>query len=278
MLDLLKQNESSFRPRHEMKFLIPASILESVRDYTACFCKPDPMSLGYPPQYSVTTLQLDSPDLSLNFAKERELKNRFKLRIRSYGEPEEDCPIFIEIKRKFENIVSKSRAKLDRKTYLGVLEDSFQNKTAPSFENPGDRDAYFEFIRLVQAIDAGPVLRIRYDRECWVGIEDKSVRITMDTRLAYQPASSLKVFDETAVWRRADVASVMKGAPASVILELKSGLQIPDWVIRMVRHFSLQRIGFCKYTEAVKLESTFGGCSPFAQSGFKSPFHSSSLG
>ena len=277
MLDLLKQNESSFRPRHEMKFLIPASMVESVRDFTACFCKPDPMGLGYPPRYTVTTLQLDSPDLSLNFAKDCELKNRFKLRIRSYGLPDEECPIFIEIKRKFENIVSKSRAKLDRRSYLNVLEESFSTKKAPKFEKASDRDAYFEFIRLVQAIDAGPVLRIRYDRECWVGIEDKSVRITLDTRLAYQPAANLKVFDETSVWRRADVASVMKGCPASVILELKSGLQIPDWIIRMVRHFSLRRIGFCKYTEAVKLESSFGGSNPFAQTGFKSPLRTTLL-
>ena len=260
-----------------MKFLIPASLVESVRDYTSSFCKPDPMSLGFPPRYSVTTLQLDSPDLSLNFAKERELKNRFKLRIRSYGEPKDGCPVFIEIKRKFDNIVSKSRAKLDRSSYLNILEESMNHRRAPWFEKAKDRDAYLEFIRLAHAIDAGPVLRIRYDRECWVGIEDKSVRITLDTRLAYQPASSLKVFDEAAIWRRADVASVMKGSPSSVILELKSGLQIPHWIIGMVKHFRLQRIGFCKYTEAVKLESSFGGSNRFAQSGFKSPIRTTSL-
>ncbi|MCH6258424.1 polyphosphate polymerase domain-containing protein [Puniceicoccaceae bacterium K14] len=253
-----------------MKFLIPGDMVESVRHYITGFCVPDPMSEGSPPSYKVTTLQLDSPDLSLHFAKSRELKNRFKLRVRSYGEADGTCPVFIEIKRKFEHIVSKSRAKLDRENYVEVLDRALSKCESPDFDNKKDKDTFAEFIRLSRAMDAGPVMRIRYNRECWVGVEDTSVRITLDTRLEYQSTSNLQVFNDADPWLRADVASSMKGVPSAVILELKSGLKIPDWIISVVRHFRLQRTGYCKYSEAVNLESTFGGNKRFAMTGFRS--------
>lgn len=260
--------DSSFRPRHEMKFLIPFQSVAAVRDYASSFCIPDPMSKGNPPSYKVTTLQLDSPDLSLHFAKDRELKNRFKLRVRSYGDANGDCPAFIEIKRKFDNIVSKSRVKLSRKTYVEDLALSLTQGKSPKLSCESDRDTFLEFMRLCRAIDAGPVLRIRYDRECWVGLKDSSVRITFDRNLEYQSASDFNIFNERAPWLKAETSKKVEGT-SPIILELKSGLQIPDWVIGMIRYFRLTRTGFCKYSEAVNLESSFKGRSQFSMTGFR---------
>ncbi len=272
---LPNQSQASFRPRHEMKFLIPGPLAAEVRSYASSFCKPDPMAFGVPPKYCVTTLQLDSPKLSLHHAKGLELKSRFKLRVRTYGRDSDQGPVFVEIKRKFGDIVDKSRARLNAETHAEDLRTGLQGDWAPRAERSKERDVLAEFFRLSREIDAGPVVRIRYDRECWIGESDADARITLDTRLEYQSATDFRVYDPSASWRAAPIAGAGKSDPC-VILELKSGLRIPGWMIQLVRHFSLQRIGYCKYSEAVNLESRFLGSSTFALTGFQTParFHS----
>lgn len=263
------RSESSFRPRHEMKFVVPKAVAECVREYVAAFCEPDPMAVGSPPRYKVTTLQLDSPDLSLHYAKDRELKTRFKLRVRSYGGPDSECPVFVEIKRKFNSIVSKSRAKLSRKSYERDIADGFLGKAFPGFSCKKDEDTFSEFLRLANAIDAGPVMRIRYDRECWVGREDASVRVTIDDRLEYQTTTDYRLFEKSALWQRADLGRISRRSEKMVILELKCGMEVPSWLIRLVQQFGLRRVGFCKYSEAVELEKSFAGLGSFPQLHFR---------
>ncbi len=260
---------SSFRPRHEMKFLIPESLASPIRDYVSSFCKPDPMGVGNPSRYKVTTLQLDSADLTLHRAKSLEQLNRFKLRVRSYGESKDFAPVFVEIKRKLNQIVCKSRAKLDPRSYAAELKSSVEGESLAECATWKDRDVCAEFVRLSKGIGAVPVMRVRYDRECWIGDLDTSVRITLDQNLEYQPATDYMVFNDTDFWRSVPIGNGAGGRP-KMVLELKSGLEVPCWMLELVRHFGLRRTGYCKYSEAVYLESKFSGLDTLAQSGFRS--------
>lgn len=260
---------SSFRPRHEMKFVIPDQIVGDVQDYVSTFCRPDPMGAGFPAQYKVTTLQLDSPDLSLHRAKSLEQLNRFKLRIRSYGEQEGDAPVFVEIKRKYDQIVCKSRAKLAAESYVDDLVLSLESDQLSGRGSEGSSVVWIEFVRLSKAIGAVPVMRVRYDRECWVGESDPGARVTFDRNLEYQSASNYLVFDNSSYWRTVPIGRNERQGQ-NVILELKSGLEVPRWMLEIVRHFGLRRTGYCKYSEAVLLESKFCGRDTFSQSGFRS--------
>jgi hypothetical protein len=50
------------------------------------------------------------------------------------------------------------------------------------------------------------------------------------------------------------------GRPYSAsILELKTFADAPMWMVDMTERFSLQRVGYCKYFTAVRLDSLFGG-------------------
>ena len=71
--------------RFEFKYVIERSLVPQIRDFIRAFCAPDPHAAGTPPEYVVTTLQLDSPDLALFHAIDHEAINRFKLRVRSYS-------------------------------------------------------------------------------------------------------------------------------------------------------------------------------------------------
>ena len=104
--------------RFEQKYIIHPQLVPKIREYIKPFCIPDPNGKGDIPEYSVTTLQLDTPTMDLALAKERKTFARFKLRIRTYGEGG-SAPVFLELKRKVGGIIIKSRAKMTMEQYKG---------------------------------------------------------------------------------------------------------------------------------------------------------------
>jgi hypothetical protein len=46
---------------------------------------------------------------------------------------------------------------------------------------------------------------------------------------------------------------------SGTILELKTYDEAPTWMVDLVKQFNLERVGFCKYASAMRLELLFGG-------------------
>ena len=247
--------------RHEFKYVVPASGLSELRDFVAPFCAPDAAASGDPPQYSVTTLQLDTQSKALHYAKERENLNRFKLRARTYGDPG-SSPEFLEVKRKLETMILKTRCRLDGG---GFNRDFVLGESAPKGLSEKSEKYYWEFVRLVKQLDARPSLLIRYIRESWVGKSNTDYRITFDRRLEYSPCGEWTLENNRA-WRPMDTGTAFQLPYPPMIVEMKSPKQIPEWMLRVARFFSLQRVGFCKYSTAMRLESLFEGSAYSAAS------------
>ncbi len=246
--------DNSGQLRHELKYVVPADLLQEIRSVAEPFCIPDPATTGTPPEYRVTTLQLDTEGKSLHFAKERERLNRFKLRIRTYGDPGE-FPEFLEIKHKQEHMIQKSRCKLSPSTFNKAF---LFNDPKPKDLNKHAEQTYWDFVRLVNELDARPVVLIRYIRESWVGKNNQSTRITFDRHLEYALTKKWSL-EKPKRWRRMDTATAFQLSFSPMILEMKSSSQVPNWMLELVRFFSLQRVGFCKYSTAMRLESLFEG-------------------
>jgi hypothetical protein len=244
--------------RHEAKYIIPPSYAPLIREFIRPFCLPDPHGQGDFPEYIVTTLQLDSPSLSLYHAKEREMVNRFKIRARTYGDDPAD-PVFLEIKRKYRGCIYKSRACIPREAWnRSVIRHP---ETAPVFWSKKEAAAYVEFIRLVKLLGAEPVVLVRYTREAYFGKIDHYARVTFDRNLLYQPTRSWDVSGEGKRWYSMDtsLAQNKMNRYSGIILELKTLRDAPQWMVDMVMEFDLVRTGNCKYATAVELESVFRG-------------------
>jgi len=94
------------KQRYELKYVIPEQKALAIRDFLRCYLDVDNNCLGQPDlSYSVHSLYLDSPGMALYHSTINGDKNRFKLRIRFYNE-REDTPVFLEIKRRMNNIIS----------------------------------------------------------------------------------------------------------------------------------------------------------------------------
>src|SRR5580698_7887580 len=100
ILEDRKELKGFYDGRYEVKFVVHPSLIPQIREYIRPFCELDENCSGSPPEYSITTLQLDSPTLALHYAKLWDFVDRFKLRVRTY-DPIGNFPVFMEVKAKY---------------------------------------------------------------------------------------------------------------------------------------------------------------------------------
>ncbi len=250
-------SNNSVLVRHEAKYVIPQSLLVPMREYLKHYCEPDPHGRSFPPVYKITTLQLDGPGLPLHHAKQEEKLNRFKLRVRTYDG--ENSPVFMEVKQKLGQVIVKSRAKISREDWGPHL----IRNTNVDIEFKSDKEyvAFLNFVRLAREIQAEPVVRIRYERESYFGVNDDYARVSFDQHLEYQPAEDWSVLGHGGNWIGLDGSLEQNklNAWSGVILELKTLGEAPRWMVELTREFDLVRDGNCKYSTAVWNESLFRG-------------------
>jgi len=244
--------------RHEGKYIIPTSMVPEIREYVRPFCRPDPHGSGDPPEYVITTMQLDSPTLALHHAKENDSDARFKLRVRTYGKPG-SSPVFLEVKRKIRGTVVKSRTSVPFEVWGKDL--IFNTKLELDFKSPKEEIGFLEFVRLVREIGAEPMVLVRYIRESYMSLSDRYARVSMDRKLEYQPSRDWDNWGEKGRWISMDssLAQNKQFHFSGVVLELKTLSDTPHWMIDLVKHFDLVRVGNCKYSTAIWQEALFRG-------------------
>ena len=245
--------------RYELKYVVHPSQVPGIREFIRPFVDADRHGGPGIPEYTVTTLQLDSPTNVLHYAKEREAISRFKLRIRTYG-IEGKSPYFLEIKRKVQSAILKSRVILHPADY----HPSILLEANPALPVMSDAQYvnYLEFVRLARTISARPKIFIRYIRESYKGICETYSRVTLDRALQYRPANESWFFPIRAKkWYCLDTPMALCSEYSGHVLELKCGSEMPAWMLELIERFDLVKVGFSKYSAAMRMESLFTGKS-----------------
>ena len=242
--------------RYEMKYLITESQAAAMERYIRPFLEPDKYSkLQRGGRYPIVSLYLDSPDLRLCRETMTGVKNRFKLRIRSYTDDPE-YPRFFEVKRRINRVIMKSRARvMDRD--VAVL---IRGRSLPPQGFTTDVAVLSQFQLYVADIHAGPMILVRYTRQAFESTSQNRVRVTFDRNLSY------KVSDEPCVrlggsgWRHNDITV------HDTILEIKFTGTHPLWLTRLVEDFGLELNSVSKYATSVEQACRFGFCGPALRS------------
>lgn len=231
---------SQFR-RHECKYVISEEMAGEIRHHIAPYVQPDRHAAGSDDtSYDITSLYLDSDDLKLFWETEEGRLDRIKLRIRSYDDALQS-PVFLEIKRRSNSLVLKSRARVDRQALASLL-SGVRPKVG---DLPADQlHCCEEFAGWMSRWLAQPMVWVRYRREAYEGTYNPDVRITFDRRLVCASAQSRVEVVPPAHWRDVE--------PRRVVLELKFDGAHPAWMTRLVRRFQLQRRSFSKYGRSVR--------------------------
>jgi hypothetical protein len=225
--------------RREYKFLIDRPTVAAVRAAIRPFCILDPYAAQSPSRsYTIETLYLDTTDLSLFWANDHELVDRVKVRVRRYAD-KPGSPIFLEVKRRINDVIAKSRGRVPAESWTRLLADPAM--PIPADCTGKDRAAVERFLALHRSLHLRPYTLVRYQREPWISTIDDYARVTFDTWIQAHTLDSLTF--EPDGGRTQD---------SLVVLELKFTNQVPIWLVNIVRSLGLVRGAYSKYGNSIR--------------------------
>jgi hypothetical protein len=160
-----------------------------------------------------------------------------KVRIRSYGKPNIEDNIFLEIKKKFNGIVYKRRIEVKLKDIYKYLQTGILN-----CEN---EQIFKEINYCLKKYNLKPAIFISYERYSYLGKEDKNFRITFDTNINYRE-HNLKI--------EKDDNNVSLIGKENYLMEVKSLNSMPIWFTKALSDLKIYPISFSKYGEIYKKE------------------------
>ena len=182
----------------------------------------------------ISNIYFDTPDKLLIRRSLEKPCYKEKLRMRSYGIVNSNEKVFIEIKKKYKDIVYKRRMGLEEKTAMKYMIDHIPllNQTQISKEIDYLMYAYRNM---------EPSVFIAYNRQAFFSKSDKNFRMTFDENIFirdYDLALNLGIYGERILHED------------RVILEVKTVLGLPKWLLDFLSENLIYKTSFSKYGNA----------------------------
>lgn len=157
-----------------------------------------------------------------------------KLRVRSYGVPNDEDMVFVELKKKYKGVVYKRRIEMT----LAQTRDFFAGKDVPH-DNPQIENELKYFLKFYEGI--APAMYLSYDRLAYCGAEDPSLRLTFDTHILYREEQ--KELDN-GIWGKELLPAGMR------VMEIKIPNAMPLWLSSILDELEIYPASFSKYGTA----------------------------
>lgn len=227
--------------RYELKFRLPIEIRRELRRALSAHVQPDPHALDRPGNcYTVRSIYFDSEELVFYHEKLESVSIRKKLRIRGYDRPEDDAPIFFEIKRKNGKRGYKERLSLPASQMMPALVGGAGISDTLPF---AQRRVIQRFRYNVERKRLRPVVLVAYEREPMIGIENERVRVTFDMNIRSLINPRLEeLFDEGPLRQFED---------RCFILEMKFDERMPRWMAGLMRDFDIRPHSYSKFCHGI---------------------------
>lgn len=215
--------------RYELKYLLTGAQKDAVLAAMAPHMALD--------QYGRTTIRniyFDTDNFRLIRRSIEKPAYKEKLRIRSYGRARADSDVFVELKKKYDDVVYKRRLCLKEADALdwivGGLPCPHQNQISNEIDY---------FIRYYETLH--PVVFLSYEREAFYCPADCNFRVTFDDHiLSRQDDLSL----EADIWGTPLLESGM------TLMEIKCAGGIPLWMAHTLSEENIFKASYSKYGTA----------------------------
>lgn len=238
-----KQAPLHFR-RMELKYILPERQVRRFIDRIAPYTQPDPFLIQEGKGrtvYPVTSLYFDSVDYQSLREKDAGLLARRKLRLRTYEEKfSETLVAFLEIKRRYDFVVSKDRLSLSVGHLNGIdpmghLLGHLLSRVEASEEVAAEAQMLRSWYNLQ------PTALVTYKRIPFVAKHDRKFRVTVDHALG-------GVWKPSRLIGELPVRSCMSGY---CVVELKCSHSIPAWFHEVIQDLNMTRTAYSKYAMVV---------------------------
>ncbi len=189
--------------------------------------------------YTVSSVYLDNHGFDGYTERLRMDRIRNRVRVRTYGQPGSDAPVFLEAKRKLDNQVIKHRGyACGNQEWLALGPRPWQ--AIPDKVTGLDRVRAKRFVRHVDGMKMETVCLVRYEREIF---KSGSARLTLDRDVRAAP--------------RPQATELLGPCPARlfpkdwIVLELKFFDQMPGWMRRVNAQLRLRSEPVSKFALGV---------------------------
>lgn len=219
--------------RVEKKYLLDDTVYRKLVRRLGDYMEADAFNVGQE-LYSIANIYYDTPsdELIRNSLEQPDYKE--KLRLRSYGVPQEGDFVYLEIKKKYGGVVNKRRTSLLLDEVYSYIDNGVHPKEASYINRQvlREMDAFLERYELL------PKVFLAYERMAFFGKEDREFRVTFDTnlrsrreRLRLEEGMDGTALLEEGVW----------------LMEVKLLDAAPLWFTRLLSEYQIYPVSFSKY-------------------------------
>ncbi len=186
---------------------------------------------------TVCNLYFDTPDYRLIRASMERPVYKEKLRLRSYGIPDENSNVFVELKKKYKGVVYKRRINM---TY-GEAVDFLCRRNFPRADTQiyGEIAYFMGFYRSLR-----PTVSIFCDRTAYFSSEDRNVRVTFDRNIRFRN-------------QMLDLSTGSQGVKlldsGLYVMEVKTLGSVPLWFSSALDGLEIYPRAFSKYGKAYEM-------------------------
>lgn len=215
--------------RYELKYMMTEKQREAVRSAMLPY-----MGLDDYGHTTIRNIYFDTDNYRLVRRSLEKPVYKEKLRIRSYKQVKAQDKVFIELKKKYDDVVYKRRESL---TQLEALEWIVKETPFPLATQIGNEiDYFFRFYRTLR-----PKVFLSYEREAFYALDGSDFRVTFDENiLARREELSLS----KDIWGENLVDD------GRVLMEIKTSGAIPLWMTRVLAQEKIYKTSFSKYGTA----------------------------
>jgi hypothetical protein len=159
-----------------------------------------------------------------------------KLRLRSYGVPDADSKVFVEIKKKYRGCVNKRRSAMRLSEAYAFLEGGVVPE--PDDRVSKNMQVVREIAYILEKRDLSPMTYISYERRAYFGKGDRDLRVSFDSNILARRHS---VHLEYGAF---GTPIIDKGL---CVMEVKTAGGIPVWLADLFSECSVYTSSFSKY-------------------------------
>lgn len=222
-------NYATVFERVEMKYL-----LNSKQKARLMKCLNDHMKLDQYGRTTIRNLYYDTDTWRLVRDSIEKPVYKEKLRVRSYSQVHDQDTVFVELKKKYKDIVYKRRIPLPHKDTLLWLAGKEEDPRKTQISREIDY-----FCRFYQSLH--PRMFLSYEREAYYSPEREDFRLTLDENILYRTEN----FNLTSsVWG----SRILD--PGVTLMELKTAGGLPEWILEFLSENKVYKTSFSKYGTA----------------------------
>lgn len=219
--------------RYEHKYLLDFRTYEAAVNVLKKHMEPDKYNIDGMP-YTISNIYYDTEDDRLIRNSLSKPIYKEKLRLRAYGVPDSGSSVFLEIKKKFNGLVNKRRTVLKLDEAYEFVRSGIK-PDMKSYMNPQVIDEIAYFLRIY---DLKPKLYLAYDRIAFFEKDNPDLRISFDTAIRTR-RYGLRL-------ENGDFGNPLLNQ-ITYLMEIKTSLAKPLWLVNMLSEFGIRRCSFSKY-------------------------------